>query len=363
MLTGGGFPYKQFITAPIYQPNNKKTTMNHLYKKLSFIACLALSGLASSCIYEDEVPCACNVRFVYDYNMEFADAFATQVNDVKLFIFDASGTFVGMQSDRGDHLDADYRMPLQLVPGTYRLVAWAGTETAPGQYTLPTLVPGQSTLQDLKLRLNTLQGVSQKNLAHLWHGSLKEFTVSGSSHAEAVVSLVKDTNKFRVLLQTGDEEALNANDFSFTIHAANGELDFDNLPAGHATAVSYLPHLKQTVSLDDEAGSDPSGTRAETAASPTAVVAELATLRLTADDDTRFTVKNERNGNTLIDIDLVHYLNLMKLDEHSDMSLQEYLDRESTWQVILFLSQQHGSYVVMAIQINAWRMIFNQTEL
>lgn len=321
--------------------------MNRSYKKTVLAGCFALAALVSSCVYEDEVPCTCNIRFVYDYNMEFADAFPAQVNDVKLFIFDSDGTFIAQQQDRGEHLDANYRMSLDLKPGTYSLVAWAGTETDPTHYRLPELTSGTSHAQDLTLTLNALQQVSQKNLSHLWHGMLKEFTVTGDRHEEATIQLVKNTNKFRILLQTADEEPLNANDFSFALTADNGLMDYDNsLP--RQDMITYLPHVKQTVDMGDNS---------------TAVVAELATLRLMADRTPRFTVTNERNGNALFDIDLVKYLNLMRLDEYSTMSLQEYLDRENTYQVILFLSRQKGTYVVLSIQINAWRMIFNHTDL
>lgn len=58
--------------------------MNLLYKLTITALCFSLMGILNSCIYEDEVVCPCEVRFVYDYNMEFADAFPSQVNDVTL---------------------------------------------------------------------------------------------------------------------------------------------------------------------------------------------------------------------------------------------------------------------------------------
>ena len=62
----------------------------------------------------------------------------------------------------------------------------------------------------------------------------------------------------------------------------------------------------------------------------------------------------------LIDIDLIRFLELMRLDEHADMPLQEFLDRESTWNIIL-LTGSDGT--LLTIQINAWTMVFNNTEL
>lgn len=72
-----------------------------------------------SCTSIDETlpECRLYVRFRYDYNMEFSDAFASQVNRVDVFVFDKDGTFVMKKSEQGETLGGgSYRMPLPL-PG------------------------------------------------------------------------------------------------------------------------------------------------------------------------------------------------------------------------------------------------------
>lgn len=100
------------------------------------VLCLALTALLSSCVYEDEKPCPCEVRFVYNYNMEFADAFPSQVNWVKLFIYDDRGRFVSTVEDHITRHDGNYSLPLRLQAGTYTLVAWAGTDNTPSCYNI-----------------------------------------------------------------------------------------------------------------------------------------------------------------------------------------------------------------------------------
>ena len=61
--------------------------------------CVASMSFAfSSCenIYEDLDPCAHGVslRFIYDYNMEFANAFPKKVDCLTLYIYDEEGYFV-----------------------------------------------------------------------------------------------------------------------------------------------------------------------------------------------------------------------------------------------------------------------------
>ncbi len=248
--------------------------MKRTLHNLSLLLCLAAAVLASSCVYEDEVPCPCGVRLVYDMNMEFADAFAAQVDDVTLLIFDAEGRYLDTRTAQGLLGRAGgSRMELgDLPPGTYRLLAWAGlcNEAAPYALLPAPLVPGETTLSQVMLRLEGVrQGEHGAPLADVWHGLLTDFTV-------------------------------------------------------------------------------------------TALTAEMATLRLMADGQQRFTVENIARGETLMDIDLIRYLDLMRLDEHAAMPLQEFLDRENTWNIILLMGTDG---TLLTIQINAWILVLNQTEL
>ena len=331
--------------------------MNRLYKKITFALCFSLLGLFSSCIYENEVDCPCEVRFVYDYNMEFADAFPSQVNDVMLFIFDDDGRFISSLQDSGPHLDAGYRMPLQLVPGHYQLVAWAGLLTDTDCYNLNCdLQRGTSTVDDLMLCLQTEEDEYDQCLTDVWHGQLADFEVKADAPSYATISLVKDVKRFRVLLQDTEGNALSKDDYSFGITTANRMLDHQNEPC-ECEPLVYRPHTLVEATISNDAAP----TRATDLH---ALVAELNTLRLTDDVPVRFTVRNEREQQDLFDIDLQKYLNLMKLEVHADMSLQEYLDRESSYQVILIMGHNNaGQELIMSIQINAWTLVFNQTEL
>lgn len=331
--------------------------MNRLYNKIISALCFSLLGLFSSCIYEDEVDCPCEVRFVYDYNMEFADAFPSQVNDVMLFIFDADGRFISSQQDSGPHLDANYRMPLQLAPGHYHLVAWAGLMTDTDCYNLNCdLQRGTSTVDDLLLCLQAEEDEYDQYLTDLWHGQVTDFEVSADAPSYATIPLVKDVKRFRVLLQDTEGNALSKDDYSFAITTANRMLDHHNEPC-ECEPLAYRPHTLVEATI----GNDATATRATDLH---ALVAEMNTLRLTDDVPARFTVRNEREQQDLFDIDLQKYLNLMKLEVYADMPLQEYLDRESSYQVILIMGHNNaGQEVMMSIQINAWTLVFNQTEL
>ena len=92
---------------------------------------LAVAALLSSChgIYNDLEPCSQGVRlrFVYDYNMEYANAFHSQVDCLVLLVYDEQGNYLVTYIGTGDELkDENYRMTLDLEKGSYHFIAYGG---------------------------------------------------------------------------------------------------------------------------------------------------------------------------------------------------------------------------------------------
>ena len=75
-------------------------------RQISYGSCLLLLLVLFSCTSIDETlpECQLYVSFRYDYNMEFTDAFAAQVNRVDVFVFDKDGTFIMKKSEPGKTL-------------------------------------------------------------------------------------------------------------------------------------------------------------------------------------------------------------------------------------------------------------------
>lgn len=71
---------------------------------------LAVMGISlvalTSCIHDnlEECPQAYSVCFRYDYNMEFADRFANEVENLSVYVFDAGGKYLRTFSDEGEAL-------------------------------------------------------------------------------------------------------------------------------------------------------------------------------------------------------------------------------------------------------------------
>ena len=93
-------------------------------------AAIAAAGMLAGCggfIYDGEGDCdpRYKVRFVFDKNLSFADAFSHEVNAVTLYIVEPeSGRIIWSKSESGESVKAEgYMMDVDVEPGTYRLIA------------------------------------------------------------------------------------------------------------------------------------------------------------------------------------------------------------------------------------------------
>lgn len=295
----------------------------------TFISCI----LASCNCFDEHLPeCRFLIQFKYDYNMNSADAFATQVNKVELYIFDHSGKFLKKQSEEGATLSTGhYRMEIDLPIGKYQIMAWAGAHDS---YELSQLVPGVSTLSDLELKLKRESSlILDKELEPLWYGELKDVEFRGDAHVTEVVNLIKDTNKLRFIFQcatSDDNFSLNVDDYTYEIIESNGWLNHDNT-LHEDDVLSFRPYYKEQVSRS-------------------AICVEINTMRLTPERDTRFVVTEKASGRKVFDINLKDYLLMTNMENHN-WSAQEYLDRQDEYAIVFFMSE---SWIATQININGW---------
>ena len=157
--------------------------------------------------------------------------------------------------------------------------------------------------------------------------------ITGDRHEEKEISLAKNTNKLRVVLQDTEGYSMDVKDFSFRIVADNGYMDYDNSLLDDDT-ISYLPYHTESVdiaagSADDQINGKP--------ANQYVAVAELNTLRLMAGENYRLIVRHKAFEEDVLNINLNNYLLLTKMEGH-DISAQEYLDRQDEYSVIFFLT-------------------------
>ena len=264
-------------------------------RQISYGSCLLLLLVLFSCTSIDETLSECQlyVSFRYDYNMEFTDAFAAQVNRVDVFVFDKDGTFIMKKSEQGKTLGSgSYRMQLQLPIGEYRIATWAGMSDA---FEMPELVAGKSTLKDLTVKMKREESlIHNKVLEPLWYGEVQTVNFTGKQEQTETVRLIKNTNKFRFILQkSGPGEELDMNDCLFEIRADNGYYDWNN-DLLDDDMISYQPYHLEKV---EDVG----------------IVAEMNTMRLLEHKKVYLTLTRKSDSKELMKVDLIPYLLLTNL--------------------------------------------------
>ena len=319
---------------------------------------LATGLMSCSTIFTDQSQCpkGVSLSFRYEYNMEYANSFHSQVHCLSLLVFDGNGRFVSRFDESSDALGKeDYAMSLELDEGHYTLLAYGGIACADASFDLycPSgSKAAESDLQQFSLQLRSEDSRSSSCLHPCFYG-IEEIDIENSEQfIRDTVYMLKNTNNIRVVLQQIDGVAMSSGDFVFTITDDNSVLDWTDA-AVPSTQLTYLPWTKgETVIGEDTPGTTPAS----------AVWAEFSTSRLFFGNAPRLRVANAESGETVIDLPLIDYLMLLRSELFADMSKQEFLDRESVWSLVFFLDNGLR-WLDTRIVINDWVVRLNHTEM
>ena len=336
----------------------KSILANIFNKALAIIAVGAAVSITTSCesIYDDLDPCPQGVRlrFVYDYNMEFANAFPSQVDCLTVLFYDENGRYVTTRTNTTDELhDENYRMTVDLAPGTYTIVSYGGMACEDASFHYVT-DPATTALRDIRVALNDdcLTSPVGTNLHPLFYGKIDvEIESTDMTYREYTVKMMKDTNNLRVILQQIDGDPLDNADFDWMVTDNNTLFAWNNdiIPQ---TPVEYLPWARGNASPGDL----PDGT-------PASVCwAEMSFSRLVTGNEPHLVITRRSDGYQVIDIPLINYLGLMKSEAYESMPLQEFLDRESRWDMIFFLDRNHA-WLKTQIIVNDWVVRLNDIDV
>lgn len=326
------------------------------------IPALALLGLgmSQSCerIFEYEGDCSVNWRvdFRYDMNMKYADAFGHEAEAVTVYAFDQDDVLVWQKTEQGDTLAAeDYAMTLDLAPGRYDLIAWATCENAKASFIFPAAEEGKTTKQELICELQRQRdsegkAFSNSYLGSLMHGCIDDLELTDTEGTHTVqMTMVKNTNDVRIILQHLSGEPVDPEKFTFSITDTNGLLGHDNslLPCEQ---ISYNPWRKEAVSTE---------TPTRTMTQVSALVAELTLNRLMLGNEPRVNVFNDK-GETVLSIPLIGYALMIK-GHYDAMGDQEFLDRQDEFSMTFFLDDDMH-WVSSHIFINSWKVVLSDVD-
>ncbi len=337
----------------------------NLYKVVTgaarMVAALVIAMLAScnSVIYDDLEPCPMGVslRFVYDYNMEYANAFPKKVDCITLYVYDEEGNYLSTHTESSELLRSEeYRMTVDLEGGKYRLVAYGGMACPQRSFSMVDEPAAGMRYEDRRVEMAYRteadgSNVSSARLHDHYFGTL-DIEVAGEDYTQGTVYMMKNTNNIRIVLQQLSGEPVNAEDFTVRITDDNTLFNSDNtlLPNG---GITYAPWA---------AGQAVAGQHSETDEEVVVFYSELSTSRLMTRQQPRLVIKRNDRGTDVVNIPLIDYLLLLKSDLYADMPAQEFLDRESEWSLVFFLDTKYD-WIRTHIVINDWVVRINNTEL
>ncbi|MBO7313138.1 MAG: FimB/Mfa2 family fimbrial subunit [Alistipes sp.] len=338
----------------------------HIFRRLALASAMVVAMLATtSCndglgTFDGEGDCGVYISFKYDYNIKFANAFVNEVNSVALYVFDEKETLIDQltTTDKEALSDDEFEMVLQLDPGEYRLLAWGGLMNEESFDLLANAEIGKTKLQELQVRMHRDHNASgdavvEKDLLPLYHGSMEIVVDDIEGTYKHTMSLMKDTNVVRILLNELSGHEADADDFIFEIEDSNGLYDWDNTLL-EDEQITYKAWYKESVSTDTE-------TMSRAQESVGGALAELTIGRIRADRSPILRIRSSETGEDIVRLPLAEYALMVKGQYNLGMSSQEYLDRVDEYNMTLFLNE--GEWVSTSILIHSWRVVINNTVL
>jgi hypothetical protein len=317
------------------------------------------------------------VRFIDDMNLKYADAFDSEVESIYLCVFNSDDVLVATYSATADSLklnDADHCIDISgLAPGEYHLVAWGGVHDD-SSYSVAKLQPNTSHLSDLTCRLTRktradAEGydVVDSNINDLFHGTtdiyIPDPAVNDPEWRTFDIHLTKNTHRVSVTLQQLNGEAMDPDDYDFTIEADNGHLDHDNTIIHDERSFIYRAYDKKSIqigSADEDAMV--SGLSAVTARH---TISRLMTRSSCRDGETytapKLNIYNTRTGEKLVSIPLLDFMLAVRDNYPQTTSDQDYLDRQDDCNFTFFIND--GKWLDAYFLINSWKVILNHDDL
>ena len=342
---------------------------------MAAMAMLPLAAFVScdSFIMEDEGDCAVTYRlkFCYDKNLKWADAFANEVSSVHAYAFDQSGLLVWHSDEKIDReAAADYSMVLDLPAGDYKLLAWCGLRNDGEQdesFSVPEVRVGRTRIEDVQCSLRRQYGedgaYSKDRLYRLFHGTLDVTLPVNEDGGDYVYTmpLTKNTNHVRVILQHLSGQDVDVNKFNFRIDEENGLMAHHNGLLEDEN-IKYEPWN----TMSGEAGVGKDETRA--VINVKGAIADLTVGRMMEDRKKKMllTITNNENGEKIATIPVIDYALLAKEYYEQEyghkMTDQDFLDREDEYVMTLFLDEKN-EWLSSQILIHSWVVVPNDVNL
>ena len=337
---------------------------------------LGLTSCDDNIIYEKEGDCTPKVQFVFKKHRQAlhsvagreADVFYSTVSSVHLFVFNKETdelVLEKIEKTENLHSASDLKigsgtdkcyLPLDVKPGTYRLIAWCGLDETDhnNAFNLEDATrAGKYTHMQFKRDEATNHPVHHAKYESVYHGAVEAVITVNSDGTQIIpVELTKDNNDIAVWVQH-TTQTFEDGEYEVVYVDANGVVKFDDNALDDDSRLEY--HAHTTSLLDSE--TEFNGDKVKSGA----LVAHLSTSRLMAGNqhDARLEVRHN-DGRVVYSIPFIKYVLQMQTftDNH-----QYYLDCEDTYNCSFYLTgekSEDGLWVPSRIIINNWVIVPSQ---
>lgn len=355
---------------------------------LSVLVCAySLTSCDDSIIYDGEGNCddpvTPYVQFVFKKHRQALhsvagreqDVFYSTVSSVHLFVFNAENDeLVYDRIEKTDNLHSAFEiglgigtdrcyMPLDLEPGTYRLVAWCGLDENDhnNAFSLSDQLTKAFPYHACKVKFDDLTGrpVNHEKYEGLYHGRLESAVIEVSNDKPQVfpIELTKNNNDIAVWVQHTSAKFTDG-DYTVVYTDANGTMNFSDNSITDNSGLEYHPFKTSILNSSTEYNGEP--------VEAGALIAHISTSRLMEANkkDARLEVRN-KEGKAVFSIPLIQYV--LEMQTFTSNS-QYYLDCEDTYNVSFYLTGDNGTdesgeyWIPARIIINNWVRVPDQDE-
>lgn len=327
-------------------------------KSLFLIITSVLFIASCDSIREDLPRCDIWLEFTFDYNMEYTDAFDPQVKSVDVFVFGNDDKLLFSRRSEASALIDGNRMSLadNLEFGSYKILTVGSL--ADNFHVLGDagrgLIPGTTTLQQVAVALKREADIVDFEFPHLYFGEVVkvDHLPSDTNHQVYRVNLIRNTNRFNIALMRYGENEITGN-YTFEIQTPeSAAYSWENEPTDRRP-VAYVPHYTGQGETSD-----------------VIVSTRLNTMRLFNRDgwDYRFLIRNADTGAEVWSHDLMTLLSIARpVSRHdgTELPFQEYLDRQSEWNLMLSVSEKSGGggFIQIGLVVGTWIYWLHDIEI
>lgn len=327
-------------------------------KSLFLIITLLWSVTSCDSIREDLPRCELWLEFVFDYNMEYADAFNPQVKTVDVFVFDSDDKLIFSKRAEVSALVGGKRLPLtdELDFGTYKVLTVGGLSDSfqalgneGGELTSRT-----TTYQQVTLALKRESDIVDFEFPHLYFGAVVDVNhlPSNTNHNVYRVNMIRNTNRFTVALMDYEGREETERRYTFEIQSPeNAIYSWENEPTGQGP-ITYASYHSGPSEITEVLMS-----------------ARMNTMRLFSRTDWnyRFIIRDADTGVEMWSYDLMKLLSIARPEYRHDgtaLPFQEYLDRQSEWSLMFSVVEKNGGgFLQIGLLVGPWIYWLHDIEI